>query len=106
VSTAFQHATLGSRRPPLRLDAAVNHFDDQVATAVPETISPILRLMASPHAFAEESRPIGGRVFCLELDHSMVRPAHPGQPSNPGSMPDADVALGQYGSSSAEAAAH
>jgi len=52
--------------------------------------------MTLPHAFA-------GRIV---LDHSMVRPAHPGQPSNPDSMPDADVALGQYGSSSAEGAAH
>jgi len=70
VSTAFQHATLGSRRPPLRLDAAVNHLDDPIATAVP-VIWLTLRSMTSPHAFAEESRPIGGRVFRLELDHSM-----------------------------------
>jgi len=63
--------------------AAVNHVDDPVATAVPETISPILRSMTSPHAFAEEWRPIGGQVFRLELDHSMVRPAHPGLSSNP-----------------------
>src|ERR1700681_3624746 len=57
VSTAFQHATLGSRRSPLRLDAAVNHLDDTVAATVPETISPILRSMTSPHAFAGRIAP-------------------------------------------------
>ena len=33
ASTAFQHASLGSRRRNLALDAAVDHFDDPIATA-------------------------------------------------------------------------
>src|ERR1700681_3965368 len=83
VSTAFQHATLGSRQPPLRLDAAVNHRDDQVAAAMPETISPILRSMTSPHAFAGRIAPDRRASFlswALSFKGGAGRSGHPPTP--------------------------
>jgi hypothetical protein len=82
---------------------------DQIADHTADDITARLRGSAidcSTMSPPCKSRPIGGRVFCPELDHLIVRPAHRGQLSNHSSMPGADVALGQYGSSSAEGPAH
>jgi hypothetical protein len=52
VSTAFQHAILGSRRRNLALDAAVDHFDDPNCFRYRFSMMPIilwLQVARQPH---------------------------------------------------------